>query len=601
MPNEGVRLVLAQLDFIGGVNSNVVPIRASDGIPHGLLDSQIAWANNVTMRGGGISSRFGWIPIIQDPPWSGLFQGGFFYRPDNAEPQLIIAVGGQIWRIRTDTDFSVENVSTSSGFSMLADQPQYYFAQAEKWLVIQDGSLVTKPLFFSTNDDGSVATMTQSNGFVGVNNNANQIPPAGPMDYYSQRLWFAKGRFYGAGDIVFGLHGGVVADRMSVLYATENPVIWAGDTFVTPITSGNIRWLKHAANLDTALGETNLFIGTRNAVFACKAPIDRAAWIAATLDKMPLQTVALLGAGGYSERGATPINNDIFFCSTPDGDIRSLQTALRYFDMPGQLPLSNNVNRVLDFNDRALLHLTSSIYFDNRFLQTVLPFTTPVGVAFKGIVTMDFNPLSTLQERLQPNWEGVSEGLPFLQLYQANIGGRDRAFGLIFGSTGMIDLWELTSTEKFDRNASGEARIQWSFETPSYTWGNPLQLKELETLRLWIDRVVGTSEIKVEFRPDQTGCWLAWRNFKICSAKDCSQLVDNPCSGYPTPEEFCEGFESALSLPKPPNTCVPFSNRPANIAYMFQFRITIKGWCRVRAIYAYALPRVEQPWVGLVC
>src|SRR6185295_15719903 len=147
----------------------------------------------------------------------------------------------------------------------------------------------------------------RSNGFVGVNNVNNQIPPAGPMDYYQQRLWFAKGRFYGAGDIVFGVHGGAVADRASVLYATENPVIWAGDTFATPITSGNIRWLKHAANLDSTLGETNLFIGTRNAIFACAAPIDRDSWTAATLDKMPLQKVVLLGAGGYSERGATPI------------------------------------------------------------------------------------------------------------------------------------------------------------------------------------------------------------------------------------------------------------------------------------------------------
>jgi len=280
-----------------------------------------------------------------------------------------------------------------------------------------------------------------------------------------------------------------------------------------------------------------------------------------------------------------------------------LRTAILNFQQPGQIPISNNINRVLDFNNRALLHFTSSVYHDTRFLQTVLPYVTPVGVAFKGIVSLDFNPLSSLQETLPPIWDSVWEGLSFLQLFQANIAGRDRAFSAVVGATGTIDLWEFSVTEKFNSNSAGLARTEWSFEMASFAWGDAHKLKELETLRLWLDRVVGTVEIKVEFRPDQTGCWLPWRNFKVCAARDCSELVDNPCAsnGYPTPADFCEGFESALSLPKPPSQCVPFSNRPANIAYLFQFRVTLKGWCRVRAIYAFALPRVEPPFVGIVC
>ncbi len=607
MPQDGVRLITSQLDFSAGINSNVIPIRASDGIPHGLSDAGLSWANNCQMRGGGVYPRFGWIPRIENNvQWAGgIFQGGAFYTPDYAEPQLIVAVSGRIYRIRTDTDFSVEDISALTGLTMDPTQPQYFFAQAEKWMVIQDGTIVTNPMFFETNDDGSVATMTQSRGFVGVNNPLNQIPPAGPMDYYQQRLWYAFGRFYAAGDIVFNQTSGTAGNdfRDSVLAVTENPVASSGDSFATPISSGNIRWLKHAANLDTALGQTNLFIGTRNAIFACNAPITRDDWTAATLNNMPLQTVALVGAGGYSERGATPINNDILFASTPDGDVRSLQTAVRQFNVPGQIPISNNVNRVLDLNDRALLHLTSSIYFDTRFLQTVLPYSTPAGTAFKGIIALDYNPLSSLQESLPPIWESVWEGLNFLQLFQANIGGRDRGFGMIYSETGSIDFWELSTTEKTDLNSGGEARIQWSFETASFAWQDPHLLKELETIRMWFDRIVGTVEVKVEFRVDQTGCWLSWRTFKLCSAKDCTQLVDDPCAsnGYPTPAAFCEGFESDLSLPKPPTQCVPFSNRPANIGYMFQFRFTFRGWARVRGLYPFALPRMTQPFVSMVC
>lgn len=604
--NDGTRLIASQLDFSGGVNSNVIPIRSSDGIPHGLADNALAWANNAVMRGGGVSPRFGWVPVVEGAGWSGLWQGGEFYTPDFGEPQLIIAVGGQIYRIRTDTDFSVQNLSSAFSLSRDPSSDQYYFAQAEKWMVIQDGTLINRPLFMSTNDDGSVASMVESRGFVGVNSPLNQIPPARAMDFYQQRLWYSFGRFYAAGDIVFNQTSGTAPFdfRDSVLAVTENPVPSAGDAFATPISSGNIRWLRHAANLNTQLGETNLFIGTRNAIFACNAPITRNDWTAATLDLMPLQTVALLGAGAYSERGATPINNDILFASTPDGDVRSLRTAILNFQQPGQIPISNNINRVLDFNNRTLLHFTSSVYHDTRFLQTVLPFTTPVGTAFQGIASLDFNPLSSLQETLPPIWDGVWEGLQILQLFQANIGGRDRCFAAVVGESGSIDIWELTTTEKFNQNSGGVARTQWSFETASYAWRDTHLLKELETLRLWLDRIVSTVEISVQYRTDQTGCWLNWRTFKVCAAKDCTELVDNPCSGsgYPVPvSEFCEGFESALSLPKPPAQCIPFSNRPSNIGYMFQFRITLKGWCRCRGLYAYALPRGQQPFVNLVC
>lgn len=607
MADQSVRLVTAQLDFSQGVNSNVIPIRTSDGVPHGLGDGALAWANNAVVRGGGISPRFGWVPVVENAGWSGLFQGGEFYTPDYGEPQLILAIGGQIYRVRTDTDFSVQNVSAASGG--LARDPardQYFFAQAEKWMVIQDGTLINRPLFLSTNDDGSTASMVESRGFIGVNSPLNQIPPAGPMDFYQQRLWYGFGRFYAAGDIVFNKVSGTAPFdyRDSVLAVTENPVPSGGDAFVTPISSGNIRWLRHAANLNTQLGETNLFIGTRNAIFACNAPITRDDWTKATLDLMPLQTVALLGAGAYSERGATPINQDIYFASTPDGDVRSLRTAILNFQQPGQIPISNNINRVLDFNNRALLHFTSSVFHDTRFLQTVLPFTTPVGTAFQGIASLDFNPLSSLQETLPPVWDGVWEGLQVLQLFQANIGGRDRCFAAVVDASGKIALWELTTTEKFNTNVGGDARTQWSFETPAFAWGNPRQLKELETVKLWIDRLVGTVNFTLEFRPDSYLCYLPWRSWTECAAKDCTELELNPCSGsgYPTPvEPFCELFKTTMTMPKPPTQCIPSSGRPANRGYTFQFRLTVKGWCRIRGVFGYALPKLEAPWSGIIC
>jgi len=284
--------------------------------------------------------------------------------------------------------------------------------------------------------------------------------------------------------------------------------------------------------------------------------------------------------------------------------VRSLQTAIRNFQQPGQIPISNNINRVLAFNDRALLHFTSSIYHDTRFLQTVLPYTTPLGVAFKGIASLDFNPLSSFQETLPPVWDGVWEGLAVLQLFQANIAGRDRAFAAVVGTAGDLEIWELTTTEKFDRNANGLARTEWSFEMACFAWGDVHRLKELETFKFWIDRLVGTVEFRLEFRPDSYACWLPWRSWKECSARDCTELLDDPCngSGYPSPvEPFCELFKTTMTMPKPPASCIASSGRPANQGYTFQLRLTVKGWCRLRGVFGYALPRVEAPFAGQIC
>lgn len=56
-----------------------------------------------------------------------------------------------------------------------------------------------------------------------------------------------------------------------------------------------------------------------------------------------------------------------------------------------------------------------------------------------------------------------------------------------------------------------------------------------------------------------------------------------------------------MILPKPPTTCEIQNARPINIGYQFQFRILIRGYCRVRGILAHALPRMKAPYEKIVC
>jgi len=184
-----------------------------------------------------------------------------------------------------------------------------------------------------------------------------------------------------------------------------------------------------------------------------------------------------------------------------------------------------------------------------------------------------------------------------LQMLDGDFGGLERAFAIcVSRKTGEIQIWEMSTGQRFD---FADRRITTVIETPAYTWGNPFQLKELDTLELWVDRLIGDVDFKVYYRPDQYPCYLDYHAWKECSAKDCTEDLDDPCF-YPT-DEFCESFKATMRLPKAPASCIKSSGRPSNKGYQFQFKIVIKGFCRVRGLLAYALELDQAPYEGIVC
>jgi hypothetical protein len=597
-------IVDGQLGWSRGVDSSRVKTIASQAYPDGLPRDALAWLINGTVRGGGITQRTGWQPVVQGAKWrpgNELFQGAFFHQPDYADPQLLVAIGGKLWRVRLDTDNSVEDLSTLLGFTMPAGEPQSYFAQAEQFTVWQCGDETTNPLFYWTSLDGNTPFMRRSLGFVAVNDPTNEIPAAGPMDYSQQRLWYAFGRNYAAGDIVLNKTSGTAPFdyRDSVLHVTENPVAKGGDAFIVPTNAGNIRALKHAPNLDTALGETNLFVFTRRAVYSCLAPITRDDWTKATLDLMPLQRVALQKGGTYAERSVVAVNDDLYFQSPPNGDIRSLQTSIRYFHQPGNLPLSKEENRILVLNDRSLLRFGSGIEFDNRLYQTSSPINTPAGVAYQTLLPLDFDLISTLSDRKAPAWEGQHQGLPVLQMVEADFGGRGRAFAIVWSDKEHeIQIWEITNDQRFE---NGDKRVQWAIEFPAYSWGDPLKPKKLTGGSLWVDKMLGTVIFRLQYRPDSYPCWIDWHTWQQCAARDCLEDPFEIRCDYPV-QQFCEGYEPDMDFPVPPVTCVNTkTKRPSNIGYQFQARLLIKGWTRVRGLLLYAQPWDKSQYGNIVC
>lgn len=588
MTESATTLIDGSLNFDDGVDSIKVTTVQSQRNPNGLKRSNLAWLNNGTVRGGGILPRTGWMKRGRIHDSTGLYQGGFLYEPDGANPYLVVNISGNTYRVDVDTHFGVGNISAvfkGTGMPPLIDGFEY--CQAENYLIIQANDGVTLPLFWN----GSILRKSigiTNRGVAPGTTGVNEIPAAGPMDYYMGRLWYGFGRLYAAGDIVGGTSG-TAANRFrdAVLQITESPLVLGSDGFTLPTNAGNIRALFHNANLNTQLGQGQLLIGTRKAIYSLEVPVTRTDWIAASNTNEPQQKVVQLINGPVNSRSIAKANGDVFY-QTLDPAIASLFASIRYFGQWGNRSISANEQRVLVFNDRSLMKACTGMVFNNRLWQSQLPKLTPQGIVNQMIVPMDFIPIGSFGENRNPIWEGVYEGLQVLQLFSGDFGGRERAFALTVSEEDSgIDVWELTDFLRSDYvattlSSNDERRITMVAEFPAFTFGDEFTLKKLVTMELWIDKLFGTADITVEWRPDSDPCWNLWYRWKECAARTTAEDCTNPIS-YPL-SPYRESFRATRTLPIPPEICIAATDRPANIAYQFQVKITVKGWLRVRGM-----------------
>lgn len=599
---EPIRLVDGSLDFSLGCDSSRVTTVQSQANPNGLARQKLAWMVNCTVRNGAIEQRRGLQFITKIHDGSKPYQGGWLYEQQTGSPYLVVSIGGVIYAVRVDTDNSVVNLSAPGNLTNNATIAKSYMCQGESYLVMQSGDWQpnnngTLPLFW----DGT--TLRRSLGVISTNNVPtgvqpyNEIPSALAMCYYQGRIWYSNGRIYTAGDIVGDTASGTLATKFtdSVLKVTENPLAIGGDGFTVPSQAGNITALAYNAQLDSALGQGTLYAFTRSQINGLTVPVSRTNWIAATNANQPFQFVAQNKRGTPSDRSIVQVNSDLFYTTNEPG-LRSLVVATRYFKQWGNVPVSRNVQRAYDFTTANLLGTASGINFDNRLLMTAIPVVTPVGVAYQGLVALNFDLVSTLGEQLPPAFEGLLDGFDVLQMFEGDFGGIDRAFAIVHDrSTHDINLFEITNDVDTDYT---DNRVQWQFETPAFTFGKEMDLKNLDAGEIWVDRARGRVTMKVEYRQDASACWQKWYQTEFCTAKtECngvtSETVSNPIC-YPI-QPLCDGYKWPIQLPRPRiQECDFISKRPASQGYQFQVRIEITGFCRIRGILLYAT-KVDKP------
>jgi hypothetical protein len=567
----------------GGINSGKVPTVESPLNPGGVRRNQVWFAVNATMRGGSIMPRpgvfkrtldFGGDATLQTRFEDARFQGGAIYDPDVGDNYLMLSIGGRIFRVNVTSGDTVEDLTNASGVAANASNlTQAWFVQGEQFEVIQDGQ--SPALIW----DGT--TLRRSG--------PTEIPIGTAMDYYMGRLWLANGRSYTAGGIVGGSYGTPGAPyylRDSILKWTENTYIANGGAFIVPLKAGNITALKHSANLDSSLGEGQLLVFCRDAVFSTTVPPDRTTWAALT---EPLQRVAQIGYGATSQDGTVLVNGDMFYRS-PLG-ISSLFVSIRNFQQWGNTAISTNMNRILRRDDRSLLRYVSGVEFDNRLLHTVSPVSTEHGIYFRGLAALDFDLISSLDSKAPPAWEGMWTGLNILKILKASFGGMDRCFLVVLNAANKIELWELSMGDRWD---NVDKPITWFFEGPAYDFRNAFQRKLLDGGAIWIDRLAGPVHFNLRYRPDQHPCYYDWLEWDECASTGACDDLDPPDGCY-VPQDYREQYRASRKFPQP-NDDFSSVTGPARELYQCQPRLDVSGFARIRALRLDVLEKFEAQY-----
>lgn len=276
---------------------------------------------------------------------------------------------------------------------------------------------------------------------------ANDQLPSGFVGTYGWgRNWLANvdEQTFVASDLIGDPSGSIgLQFKDAILYMTENDLLNGGGAFSIPANFGTITAMIPLASLDTSLGIGPILVGTTESIFSVQAPTDRTTWQNLSY---PIQSVALSGTGPVGPRNCCMVNSDLWFRSI-DG-VRSFIAARQDFGYTdGKTPQSFEVAPLLEQDDRNLLFYGSQINFDNRLFQTVSPYLTAVGVAHRGMVVLNLDPISTLHSTEPPVWETLDTGLKVLQLVKIDDGGIDRAFALVVNENdnNQIDLWEINA------------------------------------------------------------------------------------------------------------------------------------------------------------
>lgn len=483
--------------FEAGMNSGDAPMR--------LPKNQLAFSTNGTVRGGYLTHRppfsiqsldFGGDANLKNNFVSGLFQGSCYYKPDSGSESLIASVSGRLFQLTPSGGVWIVKDISIPGDLNDASVTQAWLWQAEKWIIVTDGTTAL-PIFF----DGTSSRRSIGNTIPYLTILTPFNVPANGANTIALTLSAAPAPQWPVGTPITGLFGEYEVQSLAgttlVLKRTSSLIVNTGD----PIAANAMIYPELPAGRMGAYGMGRVWMSL----------IDGKQFVAGDIVGGPSGTVAnnnrdavlrvsentyLAGGGYFTTPGAWGDIRAMIFASTLDvslgqgplqvmtptrcfscqaptdrmtwatitnpilteslisngseshygtvnanGDIlfravdgiRSLILGRRDFATWGNVPISSEMDRVLSLDAQELLRYSSAIVFDNRMIMTCGPFPqVGHGVFHTGLIALNFDPVSNLRGKAPSIYDGLWTGINTLQLVVGRFSATERAFAFTY-------------------------------------------------------------------------------------------------------------------------------------------------------------------------
>lgn len=505
---------------------------------------------NVSVRGGLARTAPGWTKIVKLE--GDRFQGMKTWSLHSGD-RVVIMMSGSLYVFNVNSN-SLKNL----GLQRDETVPQAFMTQADRWLLLQDGS--GKPGYFEESAygdqfvviDGDQKLVTGTICAYG-HGRIFQVPVYVPGSTANGKMYFL------AGDIL-------KPDNPSNIFnLTENMYLNEGYAMSLPNEMGYINGMQFLRNAETGTGLGSLIVMAKHGMSAFAVNTPRADW-----KNTDIGQVLFLEHGTISPWSIGTINGNVFYRSL-DGFRTVAHSSAQGTDVGlSNVPMSGEVQGIIDKDEPACVPFVSAAAADNRIYLTARGYMTAKGARFGSLLVADAAVTRSLAGVDGPIWNGEWKSHPLCGICSALQNELPTLYGVVeYGD----ELWLCSMAER-----APEPTLSRIY-TRAMVFSGLKQEKTLKTVELHVSDVTMDTEFAVYYRPYGFSLWaLAGRRvMKVSGSRPGSGII---FFGIST------------------KACDPTTSRRLTSGRAFEFCIEWEGNAKVHAFMVSASQDVPAEHVG---
>jgi hypothetical protein len=586
--------VAGTIYFLSIVNNVATLYPIISGNDPTLMHTWFVQAENWVYVQNGYQNPIAWSGDISQSPTNLQAQGlvtaniGLTWNVNAAGStgtEIQVQYGGNIF----ETIAVISSGQVSYTYVVAASSTPYSFQVRSLY---PDGSATPWSNIATTTVVTSTITPKQLNPVFRLNPAAQQMPVGTIMAYAYGRVTVstAENNIY-VSDIIYGNGFTTTSNTQNFTEQTY----WAeGGSFTPPANLGLITGMRVMPSLNINVrGQGELVIFCENGSFTLDLSQDRATWQLSNIQK-----VSLIGRGCRSPWSIVGVNNDVYFRSD-DGWSFYNNAQVDFYKALSFKKVSREVQPWVNYDTPWLRQFESAMFFDNRLIATVSPFTVASTDPNNGLhrpsramIVLDVEMPEAMESEasLPTRWNGLWEGPQPTQLLSAQINGVLRGFCFSFDADGVNRLYELQNSSVLATGIDDYSQVYGSVKIKSYfvtrrfdftpnPGASKFVRKSLVGGEMWVSNLKEQITASCEFRPDSYACFNPLLDPIDVGENSCSPIL-NDCKPTVSQPRYQQ-----IRFPSPDvDKCESFNEVPLHEGSEFQIKINLEGSCVIDRI-----------------